>query len=234
VPKTTIVEIPPAEQAHILAELRRARYRYVLAWHLLLLCAAQRTPTEMAAGLFCSRTTVYRVVKAYRAGQLVGWVEETAGGQVCSPRSLRVLAPALTRAVLAIVTSVPRLSGWCRTRWSCATIALELHTRRGLEVSAETVRRWLQESGWVWKRAQLSAKDNDPPRVAKLARIRYIFEQMRTGVALLFADELDIHLWPKVGYQWRPKGSQVEVMTPGTNEKPDVRTHWLNWPPGQA
>ena len=39
------------------------------------------------------------------------------------------------------------------------------------------------------------------------------------GVALFFADELDISLLPKVGYQWMPKGAQVEIMTPGTNEK---------------
>ena len=58
-----------------------------------------------------------------------------------------------------------------------------------------------------------------PQRVEKLARIRLAFEQLRAGVALFFADELDISLLPKVGYQWMPKGEQVEVMTPGTNEK---------------
>jgi hypothetical protein len=51
VSRTTIVEIPPAEQAHILAEVRRARYGYVLALHIVLLCAAQRSPTEIAAVL---------------------------------------------------------------------------------------------------------------------------------------------------------------------------------------
>jgi hypothetical protein len=68
VPKATIVDIPVAEQARMLAELRRARYGYLLALHLLLLCAAGRTPSEIAAVLFCSRSSVYRVVKAYRAG----------------------------------------------------------------------------------------------------------------------------------------------------------------------
>jgi hypothetical protein len=29
----------------------------------------------------------------------------------------------------------------------------------------------------------------------------------------VFADELDIHLVPKVGAAWMPKGSQEEVMT---------------------
>jgi DDE superfamily endonuclease/winged helix-turn-helix protein len=121
--------------------------------------------------------------------------------------------------VLAILKAAPRAGGWCRTRWSCATVALELGARRGVAVSAETVRRWLHALGWEWKRAKLVAKDDDPRRVEKLARIRSTFEQLRVGMALFFADELDISLLPKVGYQWMPKGEQVEVLTPGTNEK---------------
>lgn len=38
-------------------------------------------------------------------------------------------------------------------------------------------------------------------------------------MALFFADELEISLLPKGGYQWMPKAEQVEGMTPGTNEK---------------
>jgi transposase len=216
VPRTTIVDLSPAEQAHMLAEVRRARYGYLLGLHILLLCAAQRTPSEIATVLFCSRSTVYRVVRAYRAGELERIGEEDGA----SPRARRpVLGPALKRSVLAILHAVPRACGWCRTRWSCATIALELRARRGVVVSAETVRRWLHALDWEWKRAKLVAKDDDPQRVEKLARIRLAFEQLRAGAALFFADELDLSLLPKVGYQWMPKGTQVEVMTPGTNEK---------------
>ena len=63
-PRTTIIEMAPEEQAHILAEVRRARHGYVLALQLLLLGAAPQTPTEIAAVLYCSRTTVSRVGKA--------------------------------------------------------------------------------------------------------------------------------------------------------------------------
>jgi transposase len=212
----TIVEIPLAEQARLLAEMRRARYGYLLALHILLLCAAPRTPTEIATVLCCSRSTVYRVVRAYRSGQLEwGGEEERTGGR----RGPRGLSPALKRSMLAILNSVPRLCGWGRTRWSCATIALELRARRGIMVSAETVRRWLHALDWEWKRAKLVAKDDDPQRVEKLARIRLAFEQLWAGAALLFADELDLSVLSKVGYQWMPNGAQVEVMTPGTNEQ---------------
>jgi transposase len=216
VPRPTIVEIPPEEQVRMRAELRRARYGYLLALHLLLLCAAGRTPSEVASVLFCSRSSVYRIVRAYRAGTL-----SFGEGRECTAQQSRrrVLTPSLKRSVLALLKTAPRALGWCRTRWSCATLAVELQVRRGIIVSAETMRHWLHELGWVWKRAKVAAKDDDPDRVTKLARIRLAFEQVRAGTALFFADELDIDLLPKVGYQWMPKGEQVAVLTPGTNEK---------------
>lgn len=198
------------------AELRRARYGYLLALHLLLLCAAGRTPSEVAAVLFCSRSSVYRIVRAYRAGTLTF---EEASKRTTQQRRLRLLTPSLKRSVHALLKTTPRALGWCRTRWSCATLVVELQVRRGIALSAETMRHWLHDLGWAWKRAKVAAKDDDPERVTKLARIRLAFEQLRAGAALFFADELDVNLLPKVGYQWMPKGEQVEVLTPGTNEK---------------
>jgi len=71
------------------------------------------------------------------------------------------------------------------------------------------MRRWLHALGWVWKRAQLVARDDDPQRVEKLARIRHTLETLGNREVVLFADELDIHLLPKVGYQWMAQGETV-------------------------
>ena len=73
--------------------------------------------------------------------------------------------------------------------------------------------------GWVWKRAQLIAKDNNSGRAEHLARIRWAWERHHPWEALVFADGLDIHLLPKVGATWMQKGTQVPVMTPGQNAK---------------
>jgi hypothetical protein len=67
---TTVLEIPAAEQEALLRELRQGRYGHLLAIHILLLCAAGKNPTEIADFLFCSRSSVYRSVKAYRAARL--------------------------------------------------------------------------------------------------------------------------------------------------------------------
>ena len=111
--------------------------------------------------------------------------------------------PALRRSLLALLQQTPRAYGWCRTRWSCATLTLQLQVQWSIGLSAETVRRCLHALDWVWKRAKLVAQDSDPERAWKLARIRAVFERLGRREALLFADELDLHLLPKVGSQGR-------------------------------
>src|SRR5215467_6358551 len=95
VPSTTLLEIPPAEQVQMRAVLRRTRYGYLLAFHLLLLCAAGRNPTDMAAFLLCSRSSVYRIVRAYRAGSLGIRIEPD--GQFSIAVQATLVMPWLTR-----------------------------------------------------------------------------------------------------------------------------------------
>jgi transposase len=216
-PRSTVFALPQDEQTQMLAALRRARYGSRLALHILLLCAAGRSPTEIAVVLFCSRSSVYCTVRGYHAGTLA--LAHDDHGRLAPPVRTTVLLPTLRRSLVALLKAPPRASGWCRTRWSCATLALTLQTKRGITVSAETMRRWLHELGWVWKRAKLVAKDDDPQRVNRLARIRWVCEQLKHREALVFADELDIHLWPKVGCAWMPQGTQLAVMTPGQHQK---------------
>jgi putative transposase len=154
-----------------------------------------RNPTEMAAVLFCSRSSVYRTVRAYRTGTL--GLESEARGRLTPPVRTTVLTRALQRSLLA----------------------LTLQTKRGITISAGTMRRWLHELGWVWKRAKLGAKDDAPHRVARWARMRWVYEPRKCGEAMVGADELAIHLLPTVGWAWMPKGTQVEVMTPGQDHK---------------
>jgi transposase len=230
VPTQIVIDITPEQQARFRAELRRARRGRWLALHILLLLTLHHSPSEIAAVLFCARSTVYAVAGDWQRRR--GLPEPTCS---LGPPSL---PPSLLRSLLALLKKSPLAYGWCRTRWSCATLALQLQVQRGISVSAETVRRGLHALDWVWKRAKLVAKDSDPERACKLARIRYIQEHLGPREALLFADELDLHLLPKVGSQWMPRATQVKVMTPGKNERRylagalDLRTgqvHYCLW-----
>lgn len=219
-PTRIVVEISDAEQARLARELRRARWGGWLALHILLLLAQQRSPTAIAAWLFCSRTTVYTAAALWRAGRRPWQHAEDGVGAAAGLTSDRA------RSLRALLRQAPSALGWTRTRWSCATLAASLAARRGWAVSAETVRRWLHTLGWCWKRAKHVARNDDPDRAAKLARILFAFRHLHPRQALRFADEMDLSLLAKPGHQWMPRGEQVEVWTPGQNEKRHVAAAW--------
>jgi hypothetical protein len=135
---STILDIPLPQQELMLSQLRAARYGYLLALHMLLLCAAGRTPTEIVAFLFCSRSSVFRIVAAYRSNSLgFDFAQE---GTIHPPVRTSVLSPSLKRSLVALLNSTPKAFGWCRTRWTCATLSAQLKVNRGIEVSADLMR----------------------------------------------------------------------------------------------
>lgn len=84
-PQQTILDIPAEQQAAMLRELRRWRYGLLLNLHILLLSARGRTPSEIADFLFCSRSSVYRTVAAYRAGKFDRLWQPTAQEPSAAP-----------------------------------------------------------------------------------------------------------------------------------------------------
>ena len=145
---TTVLEIPAAEQEALLRELRQGRYGHLLAIHILLLYAAGKNPTEIADFLFCSRSSVYRSVKAYRAARL-DWQRDDQS------------SPGLSRwqkMLRSLIKLSPRVLGWCRVRWSCAALSMTLAVLAQIKVSRETIRLELKATGYVRKRAKLKGR----------------------------------------------------------------------------
>ena len=125
-PETKILEITQAQQAWMLQELRRCRYGYFLALHILLLHARGKTPSEIADFLLCARSSVYRTFEDWSNGKLGAqwWPEDPPTEDLSDDAE----SP-LRRKLLRILQQPPRIFGWCRTRWSCAALALTLQMR---------------------------------------------------------------------------------------------------------
>src|SRR5688500_17984389 len=101
----------------MLSQLRQARYGYLLALHVLLPCAAGRTPPRFAAFLFGSRSAVGRIVTAYLSQSLAFDVADEGG--LVSPVRPTCLLPWVKRSLLALLKASPHTCGWCRARWRC-------------------------------------------------------------------------------------------------------------------
>ena len=92
-PQSTFVEIPPEEQAQMLAALRRARYGYLLALHILL-CARLDAPRPTSPRSCSARAPVCTAPCAPIGRAPSGW-EHDDDGQLVPP--VRTHRPARRR-----------------------------------------------------------------------------------------------------------------------------------------
>jgi transposase len=139
---------------------------------------------------------------------------------VLEPDPVAAAVPAwLARVARWLATTTPADFGYFRTRWSCETLAEVLAWEAGVSKSGETVRRGLHRLGYVWRRPRPVVGPVDPEYDLKLGAIRRLLAGLPPDETAVFEDEVDVHLNPKIGSCWMPRGRQAEVRTPGNNEK---------------
>jgi hypothetical protein len=127
-----------------------------------------------------------------------------------------------------LLQKTPRDFGFFRARWSCALLALLLWEEQGLRLSPETIRRGLHRMDFVWRRPRPVVGLRDPEYEHKIQRIQRLLRELPADETVVFQDEVDVHLNPKIGSCWMPRGEQAEVLTPGDNDKRHIAgsIHW--------
>jgi putative transposase len=175
---------------------------------------------EIGGASFASPTLIRSVKRDFATGRL--------------PRTLRSEGqPSRVPSWLVIVVrwllkTTPTEFGFFRTRWSCALLALLLWEREGVRLSPETLRRGMHRMQFVWRRPRPIVGPRDPEHTTKLRQIQAMMAQLPSDETVVFQDEVDVHLNPKIGSCWMIRGEQTEVITPGNNEKRHLAgsVHW--------
>jgi len=173
------------------------------------------TPTDLHLHLGVARSTVYRVAKRF----------SKEGVRGLRDRRPEVPARRVTEAYVErlgeIVYENPQDHGWQRTTWTRELLARQLQAETGIGVHPTHVGRLLHTLGIRWKRARPVALRAVSKRTKQRhsRRIRRLLESLGEDEVALYADEVDIHLNPKIGPCWMPRGEQFEVQTPGQNVK---------------
>ena len=195
--------------------------------HILLLLADGHSWQDVGSWLYCSSRTIDRWVKRFQHDGIAGLVGRKRG------RPFR-FAAVWIRLVVALVTHLsPRHFGALRSRWTCATVALALHRRYGLDVSRETVRRWLHRGAMVYRRPRPVLGPRDEHRAARLAALRQLLAGLPPDETVVWQDEADINTNPEIGRMWMRRGQQATIPTPGTNQKRYVAGS-IHWRTGQV
>ena len=181
-----------------------------------------KTPTIIAQGGLCAKSQVYRVAARFISDGLVGLADrrEDSGE--------RKITPVYERELLRLVEQLPQDFGYRRPTWTQELLILVLAERVEISISVSSMSRLLRRSGIGLRRPKpiVSCPWKKGRRTRRLREIQRLVENLGAGEVVLYVDEVDIHLNPKIGPDWTKRGRQKKVLTPGCNEKRDLAGAW--------
>lgn len=166
-----------------------------------------------ARALHHARSTVIDVAQRFERDGRAGLVDRRCGRPTIRERSNVVeLLPKLA-------AQQPPDSGWQRPTWSAELFKLEVAARTGTVVSRTHMGRLLKEAGCRRVRPRPTIKLAPPDKAERLAALQAELAALPPEDVVLYEDEVDIHLNPKSGPDWTPRGMRKDLVTPGQNAK---------------
>jgi transposase len=188
----------------------RVRYGIVLAWAI-----PGGSARTVAAMVGCSPSTALRVAHRYLVAGEAGLEDGRRGN------GTRKATEDLVQVLRQLVQDVPPTYGWARPTWTVELLGQQLAAMTGRALSLTTLRRLLRRIRAGRKRPRPTVRCPWPieQRLSRCAALRRLWQHPPVGSVVLFEDEVDIHLNPKLGPDWMMRGTQKQVVTPGRNAK---------------
>jgi transposase len=230
-----IPELRFADKQKLIRRLRKCRDAGLKTRYLIIVNLFKRSVTETAAALHIARSTVYRVAERFRQFGEWGLLDRREDNGE-SKLSEHVLAE-LDR----LVRDTPQNYDWPRPTWTRELLVATLRQRTGVRLHVATMSRALAliRARRARPRPTVGCPWSARRKNRRLRGIRDLLARLPRGHAAVYADEVDVHLNPKIGLDWMGYGQQKEVLTPGQNEKRylagalDAVTGALTWVDGE-
>jgi transposase len=175
----------------------------------------RRSVSRTAEIVGVARSTVYRVVERFRAFGEAGLLDqrEENGEMKLDERFLSTLDD--------LVRSSPQDHGWTRPTWTREMLVTTMKKKTGISVHVGTLSRALKQIRARRGRPRPAVKCpwSKTAKNKRIRRLRALVDNLPAKEVVVYADEVDIHLNPKIGLDWMGYGQQKVVITPGQNEK---------------
>jgi len=207
------------------------RLRYLIVINLV----KRRSASETAQALHVHRTTVYQVARRFRERGEWGLLDgrEDNGIAKLDERYLATLHQ--------VVRSSPHAYGWRRPTWTRELLVATLARQTGVRIHVATMSRALAliHARRGRPRPTVACPWSKAAKTRRLQALQHLVDTLPRRQVVIYEDEVDIHLNPKIGLDWMVRGQQKEVKTPGQNVKRylagalDARTGDLTWVEGE-
>jgi transposase len=174
-----------------------------------------RSSVEVALDLDIARSTVVGAAQRYVAEGIWGLYDKRRSNGMTKANEV------FRRRVAHLLARTPEDFGWRRPTWTRELLCLQMERDGQARVSVCTMGRVLARIGarlGVPKPVVLCPWPRDA-RERRLAEIRRLEARASATEPVLYSDEVDIHLNPKIGRDWMLRGQQRRIVTPGKNQK---------------
>ena len=127
----------------------------------------------------------------------------------------------LLEAMVELLGESPEDYGYLRSTWSQELMTLVLYEKTRVQVSRKTIGRMLSmlNARWGQPRPTVISPMPKAQKTRRIRRIQKLIDELPTDEVVVYEDEVDIHLNPKIGRDWMLAGEQKVVVTPGVNKK---------------
>lgn len=225
-----------SEKGRLSRNLRTCREHKLKTRYLIILNLVRGlSPTQIAALLSVSRSTVYNVAKRFSEQGEAGLIDRR------EDNGARKLSDEYLTKLNEVVRSSPQNHGWQRPTWTRELLALTLRKLTKVKVHVTTMSVALKQikSRRGRPKPTVGCPWSKRAKNKRLKQIQALLPSVPRNEVVVYEDEVDIHLNPKIGLDWMGHGQQKEVLTPGKNEKrylagaQDARTGELIWVEGE-
>src|SRR3989442_31836 len=170
---------------------------------------------EAAHALGCASSTSARIVARFRRHGEAGLIDgRHDNGNAKVDADIRA-------GIVAILEQRPPAYDFTRPTWTLEVIAKVVE--RVLHVTLSIGHLWkvLHRARVRWGRPRpiVACPWKAARRTRRIARLKRLAAHRAPHEVLFYADEVDLHLNPKIGHDWMLPGTQRLVLTPGNNEK---------------
>lgn len=174
-----------------------------------------RTAAQIADILHCSRSHVDRTVERYKT---FGWQGLLDGRR---DNGQRVITPEVEALVASLLLQSPREHGYSRPTWTRELFVRVVAEKLAITLSVGSMGRLLKRLGARRGRPKpvVECSLSDRQKRRRLKALQDLIDTCPKKEAVVYEDEVDIHLNPKIGLDWMAHGQQKEVLTPGKNAK---------------
>jgi len=170
---------------------------------------------QVARDLACVPSTVVKAARRFAESGEEGLLDQRAYNGV------RKVDGRFKDELERVLLSVPTEFGWQRATWTRELLGRELERRRLPRVAPCTMGRALSAIGarLGMPKPTVACPWDSARRERVLARLRRLARTATPEEPVFFEDEVDVHLNPKIGRDWMPRGHRRCVLTPGQNKK---------------